>query len=85
LVFLLRKRGNNGNSSRKVELFDAWKNWQKHYPKNRSEGMFRIRVNGKWFCRPGERWSFFHLYEVRDLLWRGVRDWLGRRKPQRDL
>lgn len=64
-----------GKRTWKVELFDAWKCWPKHYPRGRYAGLYRLRVNGKWFKRtyePKDRYTFVTWYEFRDLLWKSA-------------
>jgi len=67
MVMLLRFPGKMRNW--KAELFRSSK-WGRDWTQKR----YRIRVNGKWFCLPDEKISFFSQYEFRDLLWRSIKD-----------
>lgn len=75
VVFLLKKYG---KKNIKIELFQAFL-WAakarepRGAPQYWLNHRYRVRVNGKWFSKPDEKYSFFTIYEVRDMMWRSVK------------
>jgi len=71
LTFLLRYQGKR--ESLKIELFKAG-NWAGKIGMSWSvkQRRYRLRVDGKWYRRPDEKYSFFTKWEFRDLLWRSI-------------
>jgi len=68
-TLLLKKEGNT--KSDKLELFDKFL-----YPefKNRG-GVWRLRVNGKWFPANAKEPRFFTGTEVRNMFFRQIMLW----------
>ncbi len=68
-TMLLRKQG---MKTHKIELFDAedfkLPRWMLCKAKR-----YRIRIDGKWYKRSGEKISVFTKWEFRDLLFRAFK------------
>lgn len=66
VIILLRIPGKSKKAF-KLELYPAWA-W------NRKGRRWRLRTNGKWYPKAHE-YRFFDFYEIRDLLWKSLKDW----------